>query len=319
MCLYPRIIKNRKYTSTKKNKGVVPEMVDKRVLWVPVGCGKCMECKKKKGREWQVRLNEEIRRNKVGKFVNFTFSNEALKEIGGEINGLDGYELDNEIARIAVRRYYERWRKKYKVSCKHWLVTEIGGNGTERLHLHGIMWTDEIEDIKEIWKYGMVHIGEWVNEQTIGYIVKYVHKTDEKHKEYRSKIFASPAIGRGYTERIDSEGNKYEEKGTDETYRGRTGQKIALPIYYRNAIYSEEEREKLWIEKIDKEERWVDGKRVSVKEGDEDYYKMLREARKKSKRMGYGDNEIDWERRRYENERRNIKKKEEIKKREGKK
>ncbi len=64
MCLYPKIIRNRKYTKNKKNKGVVPTAKDKRMLWVPVGCGKCMECKKQKAREWQVRLMEEIRTNK---------------------------------------------------------------------------------------------------------------------------------------------------------------------------------------------------------------------------------------------------------------
>ena len=32
-----------------------------------------------------------------------------------------------------------------------------------------------------------------------------------------------------------------------------------LPIYYRNLIYTEEEREKLWIEKLNKGERWIGG------------------------------------------------------------
>jgi hypothetical protein len=48
MCLYPKFIRNRKYTVTKKNGGNVPEVKDKRALMVPVGCGKCMECKKQK-------------------------------------------------------------------------------------------------------------------------------------------------------------------------------------------------------------------------------------------------------------------------------
>ena len=47
MCLYPRIIQNKKYTKNKKNGGVIPAVFDKRVLVVPAGCGKCMECKKK--------------------------------------------------------------------------------------------------------------------------------------------------------------------------------------------------------------------------------------------------------------------------------
>ena len=81
MCLYPKLIKNRKYIANKKNGGIIPAISDNRVLMVPVGCGKCMECKKQKTREWTVRLNEEIRNNKNGKFVTLTFSDESIKEL----------------------------------------------------------------------------------------------------------------------------------------------------------------------------------------------------------------------------------------------
>jgi len=121
MCLYPKLIKNRKYVSNKKNGGNIPPVTDQRILLVPAGCGKCIECKKQKSREWQVRLQEEIRHNNKGKFVTLTFSNESIKELAKEIK-LEGYELDNEIATLATRRFLERWRKKYKKSVKHWLV-----------------------------------------------------------------------------------------------------------------------------------------------------------------------------------------------------
>ena len=45
MCLNPSYIKNRKYIPNKKNGGVVPPISDMRVLYVPVGCGVCIECK----------------------------------------------------------------------------------------------------------------------------------------------------------------------------------------------------------------------------------------------------------------------------------
>lgn len=312
MCLYPKLIKNRKYTANKKNGGVIPAISDKRTLLVPVGCGKCIECKKQKSRGWQVRLNEEIRHNKKGKFVTLTFSNESIKELSKEIKGLNGYDLDNEIATLATRRFLERWRKKFKKSVRHWLVTELGGNGTENIHMHGIIWTEEeSETIDKIWKYGKTWIGDnknggYVNEKTINYIVKYVNKTDEKHKEYNSKILTSQGIGKQYIERSDSNRNKYKEKETKETYTTRTGTKINLPIYYRNKIYSEEEREKLWIEKLDKKERWVCGEKVDISKGEEEYYKIVEYYREKNKRLGYGNDEKNWERKRYENDRRNL-------------
>ena len=312
------LIKNRKYIANKKNGGIIPAVYDKRVLVVPVGCGKCIECKKMKAREWNVRLQEEIRHNKNGKFVTLTFSNESIKELSKKIK-LEGYDRDNEIVRIATRRFLERWRKKYKKSVKHWLVSELGGNGTENIHLHGVIWTDvDSKTINKIWNYGFTWIGEknnggFVNEKTINYITKYVTKTDIKHKEYNSKILCSPGIGKNYIDRIDSELNKYNGEKTKETYTTRQGKKLALPIYYRNMIYTEEEREKLWLQKLDKEERYVCGEKVDISKGEENYYKLLKFYRNKNIRLGYGDNSKNWDLKRYENERRNILFKERLK------
>ena len=37
MCLYPKLIKNKKYIMNKKNNGIIPEVNDERALYVPVG------------------------------------------------------------------------------------------------------------------------------------------------------------------------------------------------------------------------------------------------------------------------------------------
>ena len=134
--------------------------------------------------------------------------------------------------------------------------------------------------------------------------MKYSTKIDEAHKEYKAKILASPGIGRGYINRIDAIDNKYQEGGkTRETYTTRSGQRINLPVYYRNKIYTEEEREQLWIEKLDKNERWVDG----IKAKDEtEYYLLLQTARDKNIRLGYGENKDNWQRKEYEQQRRKM-------------
>lgn len=305
MCLYPKFIDNRKYKANKKNGGVIPAVIDKRVLVVPVGCGKCIECKRQKSKNWSVRLQEELKNNVKGYFVTLTMSDESIEELRKDIK-LEGYELDNEIAKKGTRRFLERWRKKYKKSVKHWLVTELGHKGTENIHMHGIIWTDKpAEEIKNIWKYGYVWIGEYVNEKTINYIVKYITKTDLKHENYNSKVLCSPGIGSKYTNRLESKNNKFKGKDTIETYRCRNGAKIALPIYYRNKIYSEEEREKLWLQKLDEEKRYILGMEIDISKNEDSYYKILNEARMKNKRLGYGNDEKDWDKIRYERERRN--------------
>lgn len=312
MCLYPKLIRNRKYVKNKKNGGVIPAIHDKRVLAVPVGCGKCMECRKQEARKWQIRLLEDIRHNKNGQMIALTFSDESIKELTEEIRNrrgyeVKGYELDNEIATIAVHRFRERWRKEYKRSIRHWFITELGHNGTENIHMHGIVWTDKgKEELDKHWKYGHTWVGTYVNEKTVNYNIKYVHKIDADHKEYKPIILTSPGIGAGYIKRADAKANKYKEGETKEYYKTRTGHKVALPIYWRNKIYSEEEREKLWLEKLDKEERWVNGIRVDVSKGHEKYHEVLKEARAKNKRLGYQDDTTNWNQKKYEEERRNL-------------
>ena len=165
MCLYPRLIRNKKYTPNQKNGGIVDYSgfikgeKDRRALTVPVGCGECMECRKQKAQEWQTRMLEDVRHNKNGKFITLTFSNKKIKEYAEKVtykekkvrngikkswedkNGkvrvrynyitvkkkivLKGYETDNAIATLAVREWLEKWRKKFGKSLRHWLVSDL--------------------------------------------------------------------------------------------------------------------------------------------------------------------------------------------------
>lgn len=312
MCLYPKLILNRKYLPNKKNKGVVPPLPlkngrpDERVKYVSVGCQKCMECLKKKGREWLVRLSEEIKEDKNVSFVTLTFSNKSLIELDKIIGKrLSGYEKENEIVKIAVRRFLERWRKETKKSVKHWLVTELGGNGTERIHIHGLIWNKNKKFIEKKWQYGHIYVGDYVNENTIKYIVKYLSKPDEKHKEYKPIIRASKGLGINYLKSYSAEKNKYKEEETEETYRLENGTKIGLPMYYRTKIYSDEEREKLWQKKLDEEVRYINGIKINAND-EKRYNKILKYERARAKKLGYGDDSINWERKKYENKKRNL-------------
>lgn len=222
MCLYPTLIKNPKYKANKKNGGNIPAIPDDRVIYVPIGCQECIECRKQKARNWQVRLLEDIKEHKNGKFITLTFNNKSIAELSKDIKVKD-YELDNQIATLAVRRFLERWRKEHKKSLRHWLVTELGHTGTEHLHIHGIVWTDEpIDKIEKHWQYGWVWKGKeingkiinYVNSRTVNYIVKYVHKTDEKHRYYKSIVLTSPGIGNNYMKGQEWKKNKYNGEKT---------------------------------------------------------------------------------------------------------
>lgn len=331
MCLYPKLVNNPKYKANKKNGGNIPPLKDPRVAKVPIACGKCIECMKAKAREWSIRMNEEIREHKNGKFTTLTFDEEnleILREIAFkeriEETEFDGKNfikwskeqqrrnrkiLDNEVASLAVRRFTERWRKqdKNKKTIRHWLVTELGHVNTERIHLHGILFTDKTKDeIEKIWSYGRINIGTWVNEQSINYIVKYISKQDLDHKGYKPIILASKGLGKGYLNRTDAKDNKYKKDGTKEEYIFRNGKKASLPILYRNHIYTDEEKELLWIEKLNKKERYVLGQKIDISESEEEYHKALKYAQKFNKKMGYGDDSKEWSIENYKKQREDL-------------
>lgn len=318
MCLYPRLIKNRKYGPTKKNGGRWPVATDPRTHIIPIGCGECMECRKQKSREWQARLLEDVKTHKNGIFITLTFSNKSLAKIckHKKVKGYTGYNKDNAIAKRAVRAFLERWRKTYKVSLRHWLITELGHQGTENIHLHGIVWTNEKkEQIRKHWKYGYCWIGKeqpdgslsnYVSTRTINYCIKYVYKRDIQHKYFKARILTSPGIGKNYTETLNAQRNKYNEIRTSEAYITETGHKISLPKYWRNKIYTDEEREKLWIEKLDKQIRYVNGIEIDISNGEDEYYKILKREQEKNRRLGYGDGETKWEQKEYEEQRRQL-------------
>ena len=84
-------------------------------------------------------------------------------------------------------------------------------------------------------------------------------KKDKDHKEYDPIVLCSAGIGAGYLNRQEAKNNKFRGIHTKETYTLRNGTKLNLPIYYRNKIYTDEEREKLFIQKIDKGYVWICG------------------------------------------------------------
>ena len=296
MCLYPKLILNRKYLPNKKNGGIPPECPDERLRYVTASCGKCYECRKQKARGWLVRMEEELRHNPNAIFITLTLEDKWYKNIEKKYN----IKGDNNIATQAMRLWLERVRKITKKSIKHWCITELGGNSTERIHIHGILWGIGLESlIRETWKYGFIFIGQYVTEKTINYITKYMYKKDEKHPTFTGKVLCSAGIGKQYIERSDAKKNKYKGEDTKETYRCRNGAKINLPIYYRNKIYTEEERELLWIQKLDKGEVYVMGEKINI--NDELLYKETLKYYQQRCQQIHGDNPEEWEEQRYLN------------------
>lgn len=322
MCINKSLKKNKKYVINKKNGGNVPPCNDKRQLYVWIPCGQCYVCKKKKAREWRMRIAEDIKVNNNAKIITLTFNTESLKKLAKRCEGAKGYELDNQICKIAVKLWRERWRKKYGRSPRHWLITELGHGETEHVHMHGIIWKDErynienelTEEVEKTWKYGYVGKGKidwitgkrinYVNEKTAAYFTKYVNKIDEDHKEYKQIILTSPGIGKTFLESEKAKDNEYRGKNTNQMYNMDNGGVLPMPEYFRKKLYTDEEREQLTSYMLDKETIYIAGIEYRKDIGDDKINMINKSLQEKNARMGYGNGKPNYERRLIENARR---------------
>lgn len=322
MCVNKRLITNKKYTATKKNGGTIPVLKDPRQknIWVP--CGQCYLCKRKKAREWRMRIAEDIKVNKIAKIITLTFNTESLRKLTEECKGYTGYNLDNAICKLAVKRWRERWRKKYGRSIRHWLITELGHGKTEHVHMHGIIWQDEryqledtlINEAEKTWGYGFIGKGKinwqtgeyinYVNEKTATYFTKYVTKIDEQHKEYKQIILSSAGIGKAFLESDKAKDNVYNGENTKQQYNIDNGGVLPMPEYFRRKMYSDEEREQLTTQYLNKGIQYIEGVEYPSNLNDSNVNRIMNELREKNRRLGYGDGTKNYERKRMENARR---------------
>ena len=117
-------------------------------------------------------------------------------------------------------------------------------------------------------------------------------KDDIKHREFTGKVFTSAGIGSGYFERNDWKNNVYKRGETKETYVYRNGTRAMMPRYYRDKIYTETEKEYLWIEKLDKGITWVMGQKCKI--DSKEYEEALKYYQLRARQL-HGGTYRDWE------------------------
>lgn len=301
MCLYTKRILNKRYLPTRKNWWTPPICTDERLRYIDIECGKCYECKRKKAREWRIRNAEQLKETPTATFFTGTFTDERIEKLSKKYD--IPKENVNEIATKEVRLFLERLRRiNNGKSVKHWIVTEKGHTNTRRIHIHGIFYAENgmtkyrLEKLlKDNWIAGYSFNGKYVNEKTINYVAKYLTKDDLDNKDFTGKILASPGLGKKYVER-GKEINKFKEKKTTVDYRFRNGAVAPMPKYYKNKLYTENERELLWIYKQEEGYAFVMGEKVPVRTDEDlkDLENIKDFYRERNKRIHF-DNEELWE------------------------
>lgn len=256
-CLNPVVVRNRRYLPSKKNGGVPPLPPDPRLRSIVVPCGKCIECRKRIANDWRFRLHQEYRHNPGRKyhFVTLTFSDSSLDHLKSEyirLNPDSPTPSLNQLCAFAIRRFLERYRKRYKVSLRHFFITELGGK-TERIHLHGIIidckagywhrskFYADMATLQDLWKYGYIWLG-WCNDKTISYVCKYITKIgpNDTGISFSPAVFVSPGFGKDYVSELTINVHNHGDGGQGIWYvTSSNGYRMAIPRYLRLKLFTE--------------------------------------------------------------------------------
>ena len=134
-------------------------------------------------------------------------------------------------------------------------------------------------------------------------------KVDIKHKTFKQIVLASKGIGSGYFDRLDYLWQKQNYSKIEvATYTFRNGTKMAMPKYYKNKLFTDKERERMWINNLNRGLLWIYGEKVKAND-----WKTIDNLRRYWQEYGrnvMGDDPIAWdamkERRKEEKQRKAI-------------
>lgn len=212
---------------------------------VAVPCGKCPECLKRRVSGWSFRLRQEEKVSSSAFFITLTYDTEHVPITKNGFMSLN---------KKHVQDWMKRLRKHVSINyppqqpIKYYVAGEYGGK-TNRPHYHAIIFNVPNEyDIEKTWKLGQCHYGK-VEAASVGYTLKYMdkpkripmHVNDDRIREFG---LMSKGLGSSYlTQSIIN----YHHADLINRFHLtiEDGKKIAMPRYYKQKIYTDQERKRI--------------------------------------------------------------------------
>lgn len=204
----------------------------------PVPCGKCPACIKRRVSSWSFRLMQEFKVSTSSHFITLTY---ATEHVPITKNGF------MQLSKRDLQLFFKRLRKSQspgEKSIKYYACGEYGGR-TNRPHYHVILFNADISKIQKAWNLGNVHYGI-VTEAACGYTLKYIskkskipmHRNDDRQPEFP---LMSKGMGLNYIN--EKTINWHLADLQNRMYLTiEDGKKVAMPRYYKQKIYSDEQR-----------------------------------------------------------------------------
>lgn len=232
---------------------------------IPVPCGKCPECAKRRASAWSFRLMQEEKVSSSAYFLTLTYD---TLNVPISPNGF--MTLNKRDCQLFFKRLRKAHPKDTKI--KYYLVGEYGGK-TNRPHYHVILYNADINLIQDAWKNGEIHYG-LVEGASVGYTLKYIskpskipmHRNDDRLKEFS---LMSKGLGINYV--LNPKFLNWHKADLDNRMYVNIdgGRKVSMPRYYKEKIYSEMERKRIgFFARI----AMVEAQQKAEKEGGQTYW-----------------------------------------------
>lgn len=237
---------------------------------IPVPCGSCWYCKRKRVDDWVFRCLMEERKCESSYFITLTYAPEHLPVSDNKFATLNlkGFGHVKKVSKsgepiysnygTSLQAFWKRLRKLNKRPIKYLACGEYGSK-TKRPHYHAILFN--LEDDRYIAKAWSIYdkksksynpIGhvdvDCVNRRSIAYVCKYIDKERQVgrfERDDRLKEFSvcSKGLGQCY---LTPDVIKYHRRGFDKNFvTYPEGWRKSMPRYYRKQIWKTAEEQEL--------------------------------------------------------------------------
>lgn len=237
-CLAPFIVKDR-----IKNEQV------------PVPCGKCPTCVARRTSGWSFRMVQEEKVSDSAWFITLTYDVNTVPLTKNGFMNLSKRDLQLFFKRLRKihdkehKQLVKRMRGNYvpiPKKIKYYAVGEYGST-TRRPHYHIILFNAQVDLIENAWQAGHIHYGN-VSEASAGYTLKYIskpwrplHRNDDRIPQFANM---SKGLGKEY---LTPQMIAWHKADLDTRMYCNVpgGKKISMPRYYKDKLYTEEERKRI--------------------------------------------------------------------------
>ncbi|WNK13823.1 MAG: replication initiator protein [Microvirus sp.] len=227
---------------------------------ITLPCGKCYPCLSRRASGWSYRLMKEERISSSSYFITFTYDDEHVPR------------TDNNFKTLYKRHlqlFFKKLRKLHPPRCIKYFCAGEYGTSSYRPHYHAILFNLDLSKLlnkrdayfiktrqiildgkspfhSQLWPHGHITIG-LTTAASVGYTLKYMmkesriplHKNDDRVPEFQLQ---SKGLGKSHLS--DNMIAWHESDILNRMYIPLSdGKKIAMPRYYKNKLYTKEQRQ----------------------------------------------------------------------------